>query len=213
VADKPEPDPMQGVFRWAWRRGPGHVDRLLVGGVGFSLASYAANRWFTENPLLVLVIGIVGAFVVAYGWALFRAPFEQRDVLRVRVRELDRKMGADAERQKRLRSDREVTGETFHVWELIDPAGRPLVENRIFRDCVLQGPGLVKFFGDGNKMEACKLGVVPYGIESVLYEEVLGMRQGLIGFINCEFVRSRFEGIGFYGDKAVLDQFRALPII
>jgi len=92
MGDRRESDPQQGVFRWAWKRGYRHVDRLVVGGVGFFLAGYAAGRWVTDNPFGILLLSIVGAFVLAYLWAWLRAPYEQRDALRKNLDELGQQL-------------------------------------------------------------------------------------------------------------------------
>ena len=89
-------DPTRGVWRWAWIRGRQHLDRFLIGGVVLGMTALVIANFQTIPPsaspweriaysvggfILALLIAVAAAF----GWALFRAPYEQRDALRVSV--------------------------------------------------------------------------------------------------------------------------------
>ena len=61
------------------------------------MSAFSAWRQLLEakvirgKPLLVFGIAIVADIAAAYGWALLRVPYEQRDALRVMVREYTNK--------------------------------------------------------------------------------------------------------------------------
>lgn len=109
-------------------------------------------------------------------------------------------------RRKRLLSHRDITGEALHIWELINFANKPLVEDRTFTDCVLNGPAMVAFVANDH-IEHCSLGEGDF--DSILHEMPhVGVKQGIIGFVNCKFIRCKFRQLGIYGDKAFLDVIR-----
>jgi hypothetical protein len=197
------------------------LDRFIVSAVVFSVAAVAAAYGLPDSiPLkavAIVVIAIAAAVVAAYGWALIRAPYEQRNYLRTEIESVKERVGGleerqDAidERQRRLRGSRELTGETFYLWELVEPGKRPLISGRVFTDCIITGPALL-MPGVRIDMDACYLGTGP--IESLLYEGVDGIHQGIIGAVNCKFVRCRFDQIGFYAEPKVLEKLRHLPEI
>jgi hypothetical protein len=85
-------DPFRGSFRWAWTRGWKHVDRFVVGVVVFGLAGIVGTQIFKDQPYLVLLVAALAAIVVAFGWAVLRASYEQRNALRVATNELRRQI-------------------------------------------------------------------------------------------------------------------------
>jgi hypothetical protein len=84
----PDLDPMQGSLRWAWKRGWRHLDRFLIGAVVFGLANIVGGQIFKNQPPSVLGTSVLAALATAFGWALFRAPYEQRNALRATTLEL-----------------------------------------------------------------------------------------------------------------------------
>jgi hypothetical protein len=203
-------DPLWPAWKWALRRGVAHVDRLLVGGVGAFLAATGGRVWLTDNVFLLFVIGIVGAFVAAYGWAFIRAPYEQRNALRTTLGDTEQQIRTAEERRVRLRTARKLKGETFYVWELFEPDSKPIVANRTFRNCTIKGPALIGpircrfsrwFIGKAGSAD------------SLLYEMVPGERIGIFGFVHCAFLDCRFEHIGYYADKEFSDEVRKAPML
>jgi len=200
------------------RRGPVHLDRFIVSAAVLGFAGVAAAYGLPDSmplkALAVVVIAIVAAIAAAYGWALFRAPYEQRNALRAVAVELrgqlktigDGLAQAD-DRQRRLREARDLTGETCYVWELLPADGNLRIKDRNFTDCIIQGPAMATFVGESKFIHLTFGG--NGGMESVLHEvPTSGPKQGIIAFINCTFTRGEFRRIGIYGSKDFLDMFR-----
>ena len=82
MATEPDLDPMGSSFRWAWKRGWKHLDRFVVGAVVFGLAGILGSQIMKNQPIAVLGFSVLVAVAGAFAWAIFRAPYEQRDVLR-----------------------------------------------------------------------------------------------------------------------------------
>lgn len=108
VGEKPkggELDPSIGAVRWAAKKGSKHLNRFLAGGVILGLASAVlsnllvapTNATGSEKLAYAVAAFVVAVFVAAggaFGWALIRAPFEQRDTLRLAVMELGTALSA-----------------------------------------------------------------------------------------------------------------------
>jgi hypothetical protein len=88
MVEAPDLDPMRGSLRWAWKRGWRHLDRFLIGAVVFGLANIVGSQILKNQPISVLGISVLAALVAAFGWAFFRAPYEQRNALRATTIEL-----------------------------------------------------------------------------------------------------------------------------
>jgi len=158
--------------------------------------------------IAAFLIALLVALGAAYSWALFRAPYEQRNGVRIMVNAAVERDEALAQRKRRLLNERELTQETLYIWELLDdpPHSKPVVVNRVLTECQIKGPGMVAFLGKGTVLNN-RLG--EGDIESVLHEMVNpGEKQGIIAFLNCDIVRCQFHGIGFFGPKELLDKFR-----
>jgi hypothetical protein len=176
---------------------------------------------FWENALITIATLLVILFMLALT-ELLRAPYavHQRTVGRhnaVIVESWQRatahqllqdEIEASNRRLSRLRTALKVQNETFFVWELLTPGDRPIIRNRRFEDCMINGPAVITFVGTLN-LERSTLATVT-DVEEVMYEvQTHGARQGLVAFLNCDFLRCRFDGIGYYGEKAELDKLRA----
>jgi hypothetical protein len=189
---------MQGVFRWAWRRGPAHVDRLLIGGAGFFLAAYAANKWLTANPFLVFVAGVMGAFVAAYAWALIRAPLEQRDAVRTNWQESQTELSAiSAERDRLLAQDKDndLSAPLLHH-RTIRLADLPMndqgiVSGKRFEHCVIKGPGLMVAL-TGTNLTGLKF---EGPVDSLVWVVPNALIIGAVGLEYCEFLDCRMERV------------------
>jgi hypothetical protein len=221
MPDGGPPDPVGNTFRWADARWSKRLDRFFVGGLVLGVAFIAAGNLLVAPAnagglerlvysIAAFLMAVLLALGTAYCWALFRAPYEQRDALGVTAQELQKQARTEADRRRHLREDRELTGETFFIWELLTPGEKPVVHSRTFTDCVIKGPALIAFQVSVDMKETL-LGIPP--VESVLYELVPGERQGLIAFVNCKFVRGRLEGIGYYGDKKMLEMLRNIAVV
>jgi hypothetical protein len=179
-----------------------HWVNLIAGAAMALIAFGAAAGGFTIPSWVFWVLAFV--FLTTAQFRAFRDVRRELDAVQKRLRD-------DEDRRKRLRESREVTNETFHVWELFEPQGKPLVINRAFIGCVINGPAMVTFMGQGN-ISKCHLG--EGNIESVLHEMVnAGEKQGIIAFVNCDLTRCSFHGIGYFGDQALLDKIRKAVLI
>jgi hypothetical protein len=100
-------DPFKGSFRWAWRTTPKHRDRFAVSVLFLGLVSIAISNIFTipqDTPVgerigytaLAFLAAILLAVLVAFMWALFRAPYEQRNVLRATTVELRKQIQSES---------------------------------------------------------------------------------------------------------------------
>jgi hypothetical protein len=214
-------DPSHGSFRWAWRRGQAHLVGFFVGVVMLGVLAIAIANLITVPSnatvkeriaygILAFLVSVLLASIVAFSWALIRAPYEQRDMLHRDSRRLQGSIDEQYARRKRLLEDRVLTNETFYVWELLVPGDRPIVRDRVFTDCVVKGPAIVTLMLD-TEFTHTQLGSLP--VESLLYESIEGPHQGLIALVNCRFVRGRLERIGYYGDRETLDKLRKVAVI
>jgi hypothetical protein len=96
---KSQPDPMRGVFRWAFGRVGSHLNQFALGSLGltalivllsnaFALPTNATFRDRALNGLLALLFAAVTILVIAFLYAVVIGPYEQRNALRNRVRHL-----------------------------------------------------------------------------------------------------------------------------
>jgi hypothetical protein len=97
----PEPDPMRGVWRWAWREAKRHRGEFWLAGFFFAVvtagAAYllAINLHSTPTPkqaffvaLEALGLGVIAVVLLSLVFALIVAPFQQRNALRRELRDL-----------------------------------------------------------------------------------------------------------------------------
>lgn len=170
-----------------------------VGAIGTVATTYA----YVSHPhhpgavwWLVTALGIVAVWLLA-------------DVAKARWSEHQRK-----ERVRRLQESPEISGETIFLWELIAPGARPIVSDRTFRNCTINGPGLVTFIGN-TEMVAVTLAMLETGgdPEQVMFESpsTPHVKQGLVAFVHCKFSRCKFVGLGFYGERSMLDRLKNVP--
>ena len=80
------------------------------------------------------------------------------------------------------------------------------IEDKIFEDCVLYGPGIVGFVGAYGTVEECTLQGDP---KDIFIEAENRRIQGAIGFSRCVFRRCRFIGLGIVGAPALIQEFMA----
>ncbi|HEX8471295.1 MAG TPA: hypothetical protein VF633_09300 [Brevundimonas sp.] len=83
-------------------------------------------------------------------------------------------------------------------------AGDPVIRNKTFTDCVIEGPSLVTPLGSTN-FDSCNMGVAA-NPRSLLYKPMGPIMVGVIGLENCKFIRCRMVQIGFTGADAFLDE-------
>lgn len=184
-----------------WRHARRHYFNL-VAGIVLAVLAFASNITGLIVPAWAFWLLAIGFLVVAQ----FRTYRDLR-------RELDKLVGqADAieARRKRLLEDRVLTNETLYVWELLKPGERPLIQNREFIDCTIKGPAIISP-QMSVEFEHMRLGSGP--VDSVIYDLVPGLRQGLIAIINSKFTRGSMEGIGYYVDKDVRAKLEGSRVI
>ncbi len=86
--------------------------------------------------------------------------------------------------------------------------GEPVVRNKTFTDCVIEGPALITPLG-GTTFEACHMGSAS-DPQSLLFTPRGGTLVGVIGLENCTFVRCRMVQIGYTGSPEFLEDMTAL---
>jgi hypothetical protein len=118
--------------------------------------------------------------------------------------------GARTERSRHLREDREITGETFGINELVTPKERPLVEHRVFTDCIIEGPGLVSPQMGIDFTNCTWTSPADTWIQEL---QTPGVRVGVIALVDCQFLRCTFENLSFLVDKAMADEFRKTRVL
>lgn len=84
-------------------------------------------------------------------------------------------------------------------------AGSPVIENRRFEDCLIEGPGVILPV-EGCSFDGCDMGVSNGDPRNLMLSPV-GPRQvvGVVPFRNCQFVNCRFLGVGFTGPPGFLE--------
>ncbi|QYC10298.1 hypothetical protein [Brevundimonas nasdae] len=83
-------------------------------------------------------------------------------------------------------------------------AGDPVIRDKTFTDCVIEGPALVLAMGS-TSFDSCNMGVAA-DPRSLLYKAQGPMLVGAIGLENCHFVRCRMVQIGYAGTDTFLDE-------
>jgi hypothetical protein len=82
-------------------------------------------------------------------------------------------------------------------------AGVMVIENKVFEDCVFEGPGVMLALED-NSFDGCNFGVAETP-SSLLWRPLGPKVVGAVPFRNCRFVRCRFAMIGFSGHEPFMD--------
>jgi hypothetical protein len=189
---------------WKWVRRYSEVVGVVTGplvslvSLGFLLIGVS------QFGLPVLAwLGIGDAIFLVSGAAMIYAAHKERRAIQATLQ-------AQEDRSKRLQLTRQLTGQTFYIWELLVPDDRPIVRDRIFTDCIVKGPAIVTLMLD-TTFTHTQLGSIP--VESLLYEAVDGPHQGLIALVNCQFIRGRLERIGYYANKETLETLRKIAVI
>ncbi len=96
-------DPEAGALRWARKRTRALLDRFLVGAVLLGVVAIVAGYKLvapdnaTGPERLLYAVGAFGIAVIlvglaVFGWALWRAPYEQRNTLRLTTDQLRRQV-------------------------------------------------------------------------------------------------------------------------
>jgi len=79
---------------------------------------------------------------------------------------------------------------------------------RHFENVIIRGPGII--YADGCKFENCTWAAE--SVESMLWSLETDRRKavdGAIGFLQCRFIKCRFERVGITGTPELLDKFRS----
>ncbi|MCA3718659.1 hypothetical protein [Brevundimonas sp.] len=82
-------------------------------------------------------------------------------------------------------------------------AGVTVIADKVFEDCVFEGPGVMLALED-NSFDGCNFGVAEIP-SSLLWRPVGPKVVGAVPFRNCRFVRCRFAMIGFSGHEPFMD--------
>jgi hypothetical protein len=178
-----------------------HWIELAAGSLMVVLGFVASGTGFVIPPWVWWALALVFLAI-----AQFRA---YRDILR-RLKGVEAIQAEAAVRRDRLMHQRELTGESCFIWEVFElvEGTKPVTNNRIFRDCHFDGPAIVAFMGKG-RLDNSNWGVSDDPDTEFLYRmEAEGTKQGLFGFVNCEFERCHFKRVGIYADDAFITEFR-----
>lgn len=84
--------------------------------------------------------------------------------------------------------------------------GSGVIENRTFTDCIIEGPAVLFPLG-ACTFESCDLGAGDGAPSDLTF--IPGGPKRIIGAVplrNCSFIRCRFSGVAFTGNKAFLDK-------
>lgn len=82
-------------------------------------------------------------------------------------------------------------------------AGETALSDKVFTDCVIQGPALLAVLG-GVTFEACNLGMAS-DPRSLFYKAQGPMLAGVIPMARTRFIQCRFVQVGFTGQDATID--------
>ncbi len=103
---------------------------------------------------------------------------------------------------------REFRGGRFALVDLfrasVHAGGGQTLENRVFVDCVIDGPALVLIL-EGTAFEGVDFGPSRGDLRGMLFQSLNGtMAIGSIPLRNCTFRNCRFHNLGFTGHETVL---------
>ena len=88
-------------------------------------------------------------------------------------------------------------------------AGAPIVENRTFIDCLIEGPAVLLPL-EGCHFDGCNMGDAQGDPRNLLLQPAGPQRvTGAVPLKHCTFINCRFLGVGFTGSKAYLDEMTA----
>ena len=88
-------------------------------------------------------------------------------------------------------------------------AGAPIVENRTFIDCLIEGPGVLLPL-EGCHFDRCNMGDAHGDPRNLMFVPMGPQRvTGAVPLRNCTFINCRFLGVGFTGSKTYLDEMVA----
>ena len=82
-------------------------------------------------------------------------------------------------------------------------AGETAIADKTFTDCLIEGPAVLAVM-TGTVFETCAMGTTK-DVRTVLYRPLGNTLAGVVGMVNCRFVRCRFVQVGFTGTDDVLD--------
>lgn len=84
--------------------------------------------------------------------------------------------------------------------------GEAMIENKVFRDCVIEGPAVLLPIGACN-FEGCNMGDASGDIRNLLLQP-LGPQKvtGTVAFKDCQFINCQFLRVGFTGTPEFLEQ-------
>jgi hypothetical protein len=86
--------------------------------------------------------------------------------------------------------------------------GRPIIRNKTFRNCDLEGPAIIAGIGTG--MEWAHNSFVE-GQDQVFWEREKGWATGLIAMDGCLVIGCRVAGIGLVGTSEQVRRWKGLP--
>jgi hypothetical protein len=102
---------------------------------------------------------------------------------------------------------REITGGRFSLHDLyrasVQAGGGVWIEDRIFTDCVVEGPSLMLVL-EGVHFESCNFGETGGDMRNMLFRPMGDVGIGAIPVRNCTFLRCRFQTIGITGGESLL---------
>jgi hypothetical protein len=182
-----------------------HWINVVAGGVMVVVGFIANAVGFVIPTFVWWALGLV--FLTVAQFLAYRDVRRDLDALRTTDEQT-------TERSRRLREDREITGETFHVWELLGnhPAGKPLIEDRTFTDCVIRGPAVITLLSDCLS-DHCTYGQGQSIADCLYLVEANRTVVGPIGFVSCKLIRCRMEQIGYVGNAALMEILKKIPTI
>ncbi len=102
-----------------------------------------------------------------------------------------------------------------HIWlpdlmRAAFAAGAPLIQDRTFTDCVLEGPAVLLAAGR-VELDECNLGYTGGDIRNLVLRPVAPDKAvGALPFRNCRFKRCEFVAVGFTGSENFIQAILAV---
>ena len=82
-------------------------------------------------------------------------------------------------------------------------AGQPIIKGKVFKDCLIEGPGLLVPVS-GCSFDGCNMGAVK-DANSLFYAPRGSVLVGAVPFEDCQFINCRFSQVAFTGHAESMD--------
>ena len=98
----------------------------------------------------------------------------------------------------------------FDLYRASFMAGQPIITGRAFRNCRIQGPGVMLVL-PGTQFESTDFGETSGDVRNLILRPAGPQKVvGTLPVQNCAFIGCQFHGVGFTGTEDFLQQILAL---